>query len=128
MKFTLGRRGAMAATVAALTVGALATGITTASATSGWTRLTTSHGAGVYAYHSPTSGKVTLSDVFNGDYVDVLCWKRGDNIANQGNVWYYIDNEWHSSGWYGNSAGWVYAPYVDDSNAWRTGLAECNFG
>ncbi|MFJ6719697.1 MULTISPECIES: hypothetical protein [unclassified Streptomyces] len=127
MKFTLGRRGAMAGAVAALTVGALATGITTASATSGWTRLSTSHGVGVYGNHTSTAGKVT-SDLFNGDYIDILCWKRGENIANQGNVWYYIDNEWHASGWYGNSAGWVYAPYADDSNAWRTGMNECNFG
>ncbi|WP_121014430.1 hypothetical protein [Streptomyces sp. 3211.6] len=127
MKLALGRRGAMAATVAALTAGALATGITTASATSGWTRLSTSHGVGVYSYHSGSSSKVT-ADLFNGDYVDIVCWKRGDNINNQGNVWYWIDNEWHVNGGYYNQAGWVYAPYVDDSNAWRTGLTECSFG
>ncbi|MEU3405132.1 hypothetical protein ABZ766_14500 [Streptomyces sp. NPDC006670] len=125
MKFALGRRGAMAATVAALTAGALATGITTASASSGWTRASTSHGVGVYSDHKSSSAKVT-SDLAPGDYVDIVCWKRGENINNQGNVWYYVDAEYR--GWYEYTHGWVYAPYLDNSNSWRSGLAECNFG
>ncbi|KIF06274.1 hypothetical protein PL81_08425 [Streptomyces sp. RSD-27] len=126
MKLKLKRRGAMAATVTALTVGALAAGGTTASAYSGWATLSTSHGVGVYADHVSWAPKVT-SDLAPGDWIHIVCWKRGENIANQGNVWYYIDNEWHN-GQYLNTAGWVYAPYADNSNAWRSGLAECNFG
>ncbi|MER7468324.1 hypothetical protein [Streptomyces sp. NPDC097981] len=124
MKFKLGRRGAMAATVAVLTAGGLGLGAAGASA-SQWTWLSTSHGVGVYSGPGAGSGKVGAPDLFRGDAVHTLCWTRGDNLGN-GNVWYKVDMEYYrSSGWMPGYQGWTYGGYVDSNAEFHNGLPEC---
>lgn len=130
MRITVNRRTATALGLAAATASMIALGAGPASADA-VTWLDTSHGAGVYNQPYTADGKTGAPDLFasDGDGVQVMCWVRGDNINNQGNVWYYIDQAYYSwSGWV-YEAGYVYGAYVDNNALFHSGaIAHCSWG
>ncbi|MFJ9950103.1 hypothetical protein [Kitasatospora sp. NPDC091207] len=114
----LGRRGASTAAVLALAVGGV--GLSTGDASAvGWYYLNnhpSGNGVGVYSQPYSWAAKTT-GDLYSvagrQDAVDMRCWTRGENINNQGNVWYKV-SEVYSAGygyWYGTA--YVYGAYTD---------------
>ncbi|MGC0420108.1 hypothetical protein [Embleya sp. AB8] len=127
MRIKFGRRVATAAAVAALTASGV--GMTAGSASAGTTYvdiyLSTSHGVGVYQTATSASPKVA-SDLIAPAYVSTDCWTRGQDINNQGNVWYHAYQEAYSNGNVQYAYGYVYAPYVDNNSTFHGGyLQEC---
>jgi hypothetical protein len=131
MRITLNRRSATAFGLAAATAGAIAFAAGPASADATvW--LSNGHNVGVYNYSSTESGSTNapvlyLSD--GGDWVNAVCWIRGQTLQNMGNVWYYIDEAYYT--WIGvpiNETGYVYGGYIDDNAAFHQGLPHCNWG
>ncbi|MEV0537482.1 hypothetical protein [Kitasatospora sp. NPDC050463] len=114
----LGRRGAAAAAVLALAAGGV--GLSTGSASAvGWYYLNnhpTNHGVGVYSqpysWASKTTGDLN-SFSWSGDAVDMRCWIRGENINNQGNVWYRVQAVYSGSYGYWYGTAYVYGAYTD---------------
>lgn len=120
MRSRFRRRGAMVATVAALSVAGLIVGTGSASATAS-IPLTTAFGVGVYSNHNVSSGKVGIPDLASGDVVISNCWNRGDNLGS-GNVWYHVIGErYASNGVELFVSGWTYGAYVDGNNAFHAG-------
>jgi hypothetical protein len=128
---------AVGATLAAATVGSIAFGAGPASANM-VTWLSTSHSVGIYNYSSVGSGKTypgnewdltPPSPSYSGDGVDAVCWIRGDDLQNLGNVWYYIDSGYYAwaGGWVSQN-GYVYGGYVDGNAAYHNGLQHCSWG
>ncbi|MFG2692521.1 hypothetical protein [Kitasatospora sp. NPDC048407] len=118
----IGRRGAGVAAAAALTAGAI--GLSTGSANAvGWYYLTdhpSGHGVGVYWQPNSSSGKAAgdlYSTSGSGDAVDMVCWTTGENINNQGNVWYRVIRVYSAAYGYwpqnGTSVAYVYGAYAD---------------
>ncbi|MFJ7280123.1 hypothetical protein [Kitasatospora sp. NPDC098663] len=131
----IGRRGATAAAVLALAAGSVGLAEGSASA-DGWYYLTShvSSGHGVGLYSMPQSyapsykpWSIDLSAVgHTGDKIAPDCWTRGEDINNQGNVWYRIHAA-HSDSYnaeYWNTA-YVYGAYADGNwyfhYAWQNG-------
>lgn len=127
MRFKIARRMATVAAVAALAAGGLGLGAESASASSNIRiDLNGTHGVGVYSKPDPISLKTdNVSDLFAPAWVASDCFVSGKYIGSGGNVWYHVYQEHYSNGSIGYGYGYVYAPYVDDSNAFRQGLIRC---
>ncbi|MFD7598476.1 hypothetical protein ACFV6D_36290 [Kitasatospora sp. NPDC059812] len=118
----------------ALAVGGLALTTGPAHAASGdrWVTLNTSHHAGLYWTPWTNNKDDVKQDLAPGDQVNVYCWTTGEDIAHQGNVWYYITSEYYHSG---SAIGgqdfhdYVYGAYVDNYDLWHArgsnGLPQC---
>ncbi|WP_329467298.1 hypothetical protein [Streptomyces sp. NBC_01431] len=129
MRFRLGRRAATAAAVAALTCSGLGIAAGQASA-AGNTDISLYgyHGVGVYEDPS-ASFKVGIPDLTAPAYVSSDCWRPGQYIGNDGDVWYHVYQEHYSNGQVQYNYGYVYAPYVDNSDAFRRGdVPRCPWG
>ncbi|MFK8910340.1 hypothetical protein [Streptomyces sp. YS-3] len=125
MRIRLGRRTATATAVAALVAGGLGMASGSASASSNvqvW--LNGTHGVGVYSGAASDTPKVA-DDLFAPASVHTDCFVSGQSINNQGNVWYHVYQEHYKNNTTTYQYGYVYAPYVDDSNAFRNGLIRC---
>jgi hypothetical protein len=128
----MGRRAALAAAATAMAVGALGMATGSASATGSYNRdgnydipLYGAHGVGVYQGAQSNQPKVA-ADLFAPASVSSDCWVSGENINNIGNVWYHVYQEHYSNGSTTYQYGYVYAPFVDNSDTWRyTGLPHC---
>ncbi|MFF2132374.1 hypothetical protein ACFVW1_44945 [Streptomyces olivochromogenes] len=134
MKFKLGRRIAVAGATAALAVGTLALSTGSASANSYINvPLSTAHGVGLYS--GPSTSGTYLRDTnplfkSHGDSITAVCWVIGQQIGNDGDVWYMTSQA--NFNWYGYSdffpapnPAWTFAPYVDGANAFHNGLNHC---
>jgi hypothetical protein len=127
MRSKLRRRGAMVATVAALSVGGLVVATGSASAASALIPVTSNTGVGVYNTPHTSSGKVGVPDLGLGDAIIADCWDRGDNLGG-GNVWYHTLSERYSAstGQELFVPGWTYGAYVDGNAAFHAGaVPEC---
>ncbi|MFG2847215.1 hypothetical protein ACGF12_29180 [Kitasatospora sp. NPDC048296] len=119
----IGRRGATAVATVALAAGGVGLSAGEASAY-GWVTISgpipIGQGVGVYAQPTTMSPKVT-GDLHSGDLVDVVCWTRGQDINNGGNVWYRVDavHSAYYGDWHG--VGYVYGSYVDGGLLWHQG-------
>ncbi|MEU5592748.1 hypothetical protein [Streptomyces sp. NPDC020298] len=121
----LRRRGAI---VAVLSAGALALATGSASAAAALVPITSTSGVGVYNKPHTRDGKVGVPDMGFGDAIIADCWDRGDNIRNQGNVWYHTLSERYtaSTGQELFVTGWTYGAYVDGNAAFHSGaIPEC---
>ncbi|MFD4530885.1 hypothetical protein ACFWNL_03835 [Kitasatospora sp. NPDC058397] len=131
MKRNLRQRVVRTVVAGALAVGGLA--LTTGPAHAGTgdypVTLKTTHHVGLY--WSPwTANKDIHRDLAPGDFVNVRCWTVGEDIAQQGDVWYYINTEYY----YGSIGrqyfnDYVYGAYVDNYDLWHArgsnGLPQC---
>jgi hypothetical protein len=127
MRSKLRRRGAMVATVAALSVGGLVVTTGSASAAAALIHVTSNTGLGVYNAPHTASGKVGVPDMGLGDAIVANCWDRGDNLG-RGNVWYHTLSERYtaSTGQELFVTGWTYGAYVDGNAAFHAGaIPEC---
>ncbi|MQS16740.1 hypothetical protein F7Q99_32265 [Streptomyces kaniharaensis] len=122
----LGRRGATATAVVAMAAGGVVLATGSASA-DGWYYLNshpTSHGVGVYASPYSWSGK-TAGDLWSfswsGDSIYYTCWTRGENINNQGNVWYQVAAVDSASYGYASGTAYVYGAYTDGNWLFHSG-------
>ncbi|MFI5865036.1 hypothetical protein [Streptomyces sp. NPDC051546] len=121
MRIRMGRRAATVVAASALVAGVLGAAAGSASAsTNVRVYLDGRHGVGVYSAANSGSMKVA-ADLIAPASVVTDCFVSGENINNQGNVWYHVTQELYSSGAASGVPGWVYAPYVDDSIAFRQG-------
>ncbi|MFJ8627936.1 hypothetical protein ACIRD3_34565 [Kitasatospora sp. NPDC093550] len=131
----IGRRGAAAAATVALAAGAVGLSAGDASAWA-WYDISyhpSGHGVGVYA--NPNSGTRATGIVLwsvsgSHDEIGIDCWTRGEDINNQGNVWYRVQGVAPGNGgvWWGQA--YVYGAYADSywyfHNVWQNGnTGEC---
>ncbi|MFI6600060.1 hypothetical protein ACIBHX_27785 [Nonomuraea sp. NPDC050536] len=128
MKIKTGRRVASALGGAALALGiTLGTAGTANAWTADWETVDDGHGVGIYNGPSSTSGKHGFHDLYTPDEVYLICWIRGEDIANQGNVWYRTSEVYYyrigSYNLWGNY--YVYGAYVDNYYAFHHRLDEC---
>ncbi|MFJ2187838.1 hypothetical protein ACIOJE_07700 [Kitasatospora sp. NPDC087861] len=132
MKRSLRQRVVRAVVAGALAVGGLALTAGPVHADTGdhWVTLNTTHYVGLY--WSPwTANKDVHRDLAPGDQVNVNCWTVGEDIANQGDVWYHITTEYYWSG-IGRQFfnDYVYGAYVDNYDLWHArgtnGLPQCS--
>ncbi|MFG2847216.1 hypothetical protein ACGF12_29185 [Kitasatospora sp. NPDC048296] len=114
----IGRRGVTA--VAAVTLAAVGVGMSAGDANAvGWYYLNnhpTGHGVGVYSQPYSWSGKVAgdlWSTSSSGDAVDMVCWTTGEDINNQGDVWYQVTTVYSASYGYHGQTAYVYGAYTD---------------
>ncbi|MGW3043330.1 hypothetical protein ACWC9T_25550 [Kitasatospora sp. NPDC001159] len=114
----IGRRGATA--VAAVALAATGVGLSAGDANAvGWYYLNnhpTNHGVGVYSAPYSWSGKVAgdlWSYSWSGDAVDMACWVTGEDINNQGDVWYQVTTVYSTSYGYHGQTAYVYGAYTD---------------
>ncbi|MGW3043329.1 hypothetical protein ACWC9T_25545 [Kitasatospora sp. NPDC001159] len=122
----IGRRGATAVAAVALAAGGVGLSAGDASA-AGWDTLgshPTGHVVSVYAQPTTKSVKVT-GDLYSypgsQDAVDAVCWILGENINNQGPVWYRVAGVYSGTYGYWFGTGYVYGPYVDGLFAFHQG-------
>ncbi|MFD9432002.1 hypothetical protein [Streptomyces sp. NPDC060002] len=114
--------------MAVLSAGALALATGSASAAAALIPITSTTGVGVYNTTHTRDGKVGVPDMGFGDAIIADCWGRGDNINNQGNVWYHTLTERYTASTKQELfvTGWTYGAYVDDNAAYHTGaIREC---
>ncbi|MFI6847607.1 hypothetical protein OG535_35380 [Kitasatospora sp. NBC_00085] len=136
----IGRRGATTAAAVALAAGGVGLSAGDASA-DGWYYISShtpsGHGVGLYSLpqsYAPSYKPWSLdlgSYAGWGDKIAPDCWTRGENINNQGNVWYKI----HAAYSYNYNATYVgtvyvYGAYADGNwyfhYAWQNGaIGEC---
>jgi hypothetical protein len=116
MSFMSGRRVAMVATAAALSVSALTVMTGTASADD-IVPLTTSNWVGLYNAPNTTHGKIADSDVPPGGEIYAHCWTVGQQIGNWGDTWYQVHsvNYDNNQGWVGIPTAYVFAGYADNN-------------
>ncbi|MET8626246.1 hypothetical protein ABZW30_21235 [Kitasatospora sp. NPDC004669] len=121
----IGRRGATAVAVAALAAGGVGLSAGSASA-DGWYYLSyhaSGHGVGVYQQQYSWTPKVA-PDVYSywwsSDDIYIECWTRGEDINNQGNVWYHIGGT--NGSWFD---AYVYGAYADGNWYFHNGLRAC---
>ncbi|MFE2474023.1 hypothetical protein [Streptomyces mirabilis] len=116
MSFSFGRRVAMVATAAALSVGALTVMTGTASADD-IVPLTTSNWVGLYNAPDTTHGKIINGDVPPGGRLWAHCWTRGQQIGNWGNTWYQVHDVDYNEGqgWVSIPTAYVFAGYADNN-------------
>ncbi|MBD0690288.1 hypothetical protein [Streptomyces sp. CBMA123] len=118
----IGRRGGIA--VATLALAGAGIGLSAGDANAvGWYYLNnhpTGHGVGVYSAPYSWSGKVAGdlgSYSWSGDAVNMVCWTTGENINNQGDVWYRVVQVYSAGYGYwpssGTSVAYVYGAYTD---------------
>ncbi|MFD8599314.1 hypothetical protein ACFV1L_30360 [Kitasatospora sp. NPDC059646] len=130
MKRSLKKRVVQTVLAGALALCSVALSSGSAEASGGWTvRLNTSHNVGLY-WAPWTNDKDGHADLHPGDVVEVFCWTTGEDIANQGNVWYFVRNEWYMGGTNWQSFDdYVYGAYVDNYALWHAratnGLRPC---
>jgi hypothetical protein len=124
----IGRRGATAVATVALAVGGVGLSAGEASANGLVTigRIPIGQAVGVYAQPTTQSPKVT-GDLHYGDFANVACWTTGQNINNQGDVWYGVDAVYYAStGQTWTGFGYVYGYYLDGGLAWHQGtIPQC---
>ncbi|MFC9329587.1 hypothetical protein [Kitasatospora sp. NPDC057015] len=91
--------------------------------------LTGPHSVGMYITPYVNNKEPYVADLHPGDTVYVNCWTTGDNINNQGNVWYHVIHEYYNASGNQFYYDYVYGAYVDSNNTWRArasnGLAHC---
>ncbi|MFE9404145.1 hypothetical protein ACFYNY_20585 [Streptomyces sp. NPDC006530] len=114
MSFSFGRRVAMLATAAAMSVGALTAMTGTASADD-VVPLTTSNWVGLYNSPDTTHGKISYGDVPPGGRLWAHCWTRGQQIGNWGNTWYQVSYVDYGQGWVSIPTAYVFAGYADNN-------------
>jgi hypothetical protein len=127
VKSLLGRIGRRGATVVAtVALAAAGVGLSAGEASAfGWVTVggpIIGQAVGVYEQPTTKSWKAT-GDLHYGDSVDVVCWTTGEDINNQGDVWYRVDAAHYAytgQTWYGS--GYVYAYYVDGGLVWHQGV------
>ncbi|MFF2142964.1 hypothetical protein [Kitasatospora sp. NPDC058190] len=127
----IGRRGATA--VAAVALAAAGVGLSAGDANAvGWYYLNnnpTGHGVGVYSAPYSWTAKTTGdlgSYSWSGDAVNMVCWTTGQDINNQGDVWYRVTAV-YSAGygyWYGTA--YTYGAYTDNNWNFHAGtIPQC---
>ncbi|MFK0114181.1 hypothetical protein [Streptomyces sp. NPDC091217] len=114
MSFTFGRRVAMVATAAALSVGALTATTGTASADDA-VLLTTGNWVGLYKAPNTTDGKIGWHDVPPGGQVMAQCWTVGQSIGNWGDTWYRVVGADYRYGFVATPTAYVFAGYADNN-------------
>jgi hypothetical protein len=115
MSFMFGRRTAMIATAAALSVGALITTAGSASA-SDIVPLSTANYVGLYISPTTANGTNGMSPVPPGGRIFAQCWTVGQQIGNWGDTWYRTTDVDYGDGWVGVSPSvYVFAGYADDN-------------
>ncbi|MFC5909753.1 hypothetical protein [Streptacidiphilus monticola] len=127
-------RKILGTTIASLALAASAIGLSAGSASASTyipISLTTSHGVGVYSQATGNSAKYD-SDLWasHGDSIVAICWVVGQQVGNDGDVWYKTSQV--NYGAYGYSdyfnapyTAWTFAPYVDGAAAFHNGLNRC---
>lgn len=116
MRSTAGRRAAVLATIAALTVGVLATTAGSASADD-YVPINVGHWVGLYdAPNTQSKDPDGWADVPPGGAIIAQCWTVGESVGNYGNTWYRTNriywNDGH--GWTNISPSvYVFAGYAD---------------
>lgn len=127
-------RKILGTTIAGLALAASAIGLSAGSASASTyipISLTTSHGVGVYSQATGNSAKYD-SDLWasHGDSIVAICWVVGQQVGNDGDVWYKTSQV--NYGAYGYSdyfnapyTAWTFAPYVDGAAAFHNGLNRC---
>ena len=115
MSFKFGRRTAMVATTAALSLGALITAAGSASAAD-YVPISNSHWVGLYNGPSTDSGKPGFPAVPPGGEIIAQCWTVGQGIGNYGDTWYRTDEVDWNDGWGFRTLSqevYVFAGYAD---------------
>jgi hypothetical protein len=122
-------KNAVLSVAATAAVAAATVGVTASSASAAWgfpVDLITPHTVGLYSLPYSWFSKVGPDlPGQQGNVVYVQCYTTGEDIANQGDVWYRVNGyRLNGTDHYLSGYGWTYAPYVDGNEAYDLGYLD----